>query len=237
VRHYQRQESPLLQRGKIIGSPPYFSRGARGVSSRHAGAHCRVPLQGSEPSKLGATPPGRILLTNYGHMLILCLHSEGSWTVARPHCCRKINDLPEIAYFKPRAVPLSQLEEVVLALDEFEAIRLADREGLYHDAAAERMGVSRQTFGRIIESARHKVAEFLAGGKALKIEGGTVTMPRQRTFKCDACQHEWQEPFGTGRPQACPSCHSDRIHRAESEMGGAGRMRSQRARCCRRTRE
>lgn len=125
----------------------------------------------------------------------------------------------------------------MLALDEFEAIRLADSEGLYHDAAAERMGVSRQTFGRIIESARHKVAEFLAGGKALKIEGGTVSMPGQRTFKCDACQHEWKEPFGTGRPRECPSCHSDRIRRAESGGSGTGRMRRQRARCCRRARD
>jgi predicted DNA-binding protein (UPF0251 family) len=157
--------------------------------------------------------------------------------MARPHCCRKINHLPEAVYFKPRAVPLTRLEEVVLALDEFEAVRLADREGLYHDAAAEKMGISRQTFGRILESARGKVAEFLVDGKALKIEGGIVTMPRQRTFKCDACQHEWQEPFGTGRPRECPSCHSDRIHRSDSEAGGTGRMRRQRARCCRRARE
>lgn len=158
--------------------------------------------------------------------------------MARPECCRNINSLPDTAYFKPRGVPLSGLEEVVLALDEFEAIRLADLEGLYHDAAAEKMGISRQTFGRILESARHKVADFLSGGKALKIEGGNVTMPRQRTFVCDACKHEWPEPFGTGRPQKCPACQSDRIHRRDSEMeGGAGRMRRQRARCCRRARD
>jgi predicted DNA-binding protein (UPF0251 family) len=134
-------------------------------------------------------------------------------------------------------MPLSELEEVVISLDELEAIRLADGEGLYHDAAADKMGVSRQTFGRILETARNKVAEFLVDGKALKIEGGNVTMPRQRTFKCDACQHEWQEPFGTGRPRECPSCHSDRIHRSETDAGGPGRQRRQRARCCRRARE
>ena len=157
--------------------------------------------------------------------------------VARPNNCRKISNLPDIEYFKPVALPLAQLEEVVLSLDEFEAIQLADAVGLYHDAAAERMGISRQTFGRILETAHSKVAEFLVDGKALKIEGGNVTMPRQRTFKCDACQHEWQEPFGTGRPRECPSCHSDRIHRSETDTGGPGRMRRQRARCCRRVRE
>jgi len=129
------------------------------------------------------------------------------------------------------------LEEVVVALDELEAIRLADLEGLYHEAAAEKMGLSRQTFGRIIEAARRKIADCLVNGKALKIEGGNVAMPSQRMFKCDACGHEWPEPFGTGRPQKCPSCASDKIHRADADEDGTGRMRRQRARCCRRARD
>ena len=53
-----------------------------------------------------------------------------------------------------------------------EAIRLADLEGMYQEHAAENMGISRQTFGRIIESAHKKVAEALIKGKALRIEGG-----------------------------------------------------------------
>ena len=56
--------------------------------------------------------------------------------------------------FKPAGVPARELEEVTLGLDGAEALRLADLEGLYHDAAALRMGVSRQTFGRIVEAAR-----------------------------------------------------------------------------------
>ncbi len=81
------------------------------------------------------------------------------------------------------------LEEVILTVDEFEAIRLADLESLYQEQAAEKMDVSRQTFGRIIESAHKKVAEALVKGKALKIEGGEIEMAEMRKFRCYDCQH------------------------------------------------
>lgn len=92
----------------------------------------------------------------------------------RPHCKRIVADLPQSVYFKPAGVPLRLIEEVVLTVDEFEAIRLADLEGMYQEKAAERMGVSRQTFGRIIESAHRKVADTFVNGKALRIEGGNI---------------------------------------------------------------
>jgi uncharacterized protein len=79
--------------------------------------------------------------------------------------------MPKVTYFKPRGIPLIHLEESSLEMDELEAIRLADYEGLYHTEAAERMGISRATFGRIIESAHRKVAIALIEGKALRIEG------------------------------------------------------------------
>jgi len=63
---------------------------------------------------------------------------------------------------------------VELTLDELEAIRLADYEGLYQEAAARSMGVSRQTFGRIIQQAHRKIAEAVLFGKILKIQGGPV---------------------------------------------------------------
>ena len=77
---------------------------------------------------------------------------------------------PNALYFKPRGIPLVQLEEVCLSLDELEAVRLADYEGLYHEQAAERMTISRPTFGRILGGARRKLAEALLEGKALRIE-------------------------------------------------------------------
>jgi predicted DNA-binding protein (UPF0251 family) len=66
------------------------------------------------------------------------------------------------------------LEEVNLALDELEAVRLADLEGLYQEDAAKKMNISRQTFGNIINSAHKKIADVLLNAKALKIAGGIV---------------------------------------------------------------
>ena len=81
--------------------------------------------------------------------------------------------------FKPSGVPARELEENILAPDEAEALRLADLEGLYQEAAARRMGVSRPTFGRIVESARRKVADAILNGKALRIEGGDISVTRK----------------------------------------------------------
>jgi predicted DNA-binding protein (UPF0251 family)/predicted Fe-Mo cluster-binding NifX family protein len=80
---------------------------------------------------------------------------------------------------KPAGIPARDLPEVRLGFDEAEAIRLADYEGLYQEAAARSMGVSRQTFGRIIESARRKVADAVLNGKALRIEGGEISIREQ----------------------------------------------------------
>jgi len=93
----------------------------------------------------------------------------------RPCRCRKIRCNPDTNYFKPRGIPLDMLEEVNLALDELEAVRLADLEGLYQVDAAKKMNISRQTFGNIIERAHKKIADVLLNAKALKIEGGIVT--------------------------------------------------------------
>jgi len=146
--------------------------------------------------------------------------------MARPRQCRRVGSMPESNYFKPRGIPLSALEEVILTVDEFEAIKLADLEGLYQEQAAGRMNISRQTFGRIIESAHQKVAETLVKGKALKIEGGEFEMAAMRKFNCYDCRHSWELPYGTGRPESCPSCKSANIHRAKEDRGcvrGIGR--------------
>ena len=81
--------------------------------------------------------------------------------MSRPHKCRCIAPTPDVASFKPVGPSASDPQTVELRLDELEAIRLADLEGLYHDAAAERMGISRPTFGRLVAGARRKVAEAL----------------------------------------------------------------------------
>jgi predicted DNA-binding protein (UPF0251 family) len=89
--------------------------------------------------------------------------------MSRPKKCRCIQCQPNAYYFKPRGIPLIHLEEIALELDELEALRLADFEGLYHAEAAKQMNISRATFGRILDQARHKLVEAILGGKALRI--------------------------------------------------------------------
>lgn len=92
----------------------------------------------------------------------------------RPRHCRRVAQLPQTNYYKPRGIPLSVLEEVILTVDEFEAIRLTDLEGLYQADAAEKMSISRQTLGRVLESAHRKIADALVNGKAMLIKGGPI---------------------------------------------------------------
>lgn len=92
----------------------------------------------------------------------------------RPFCCRRVSGNPVSQAFKPAGISARFLDEVLLGLDEFEAMRLADFEGLYQADAADEMGISRATFGRIVAEARRKVADALIHGKALRIEGGPV---------------------------------------------------------------
>lgn len=119
--------------------------------------------------------------------------------MVRPKCPRQVNSMPGSTYFKPRGIPVTALEEVVLSDDEFEAIRLADYEGLYQEAAAERMNVSRPTFGRILESARRKTADALLNGKALRIEGG------HETTLCPRCNQAINLPDSKNK-MLCPYC-------------------------------
>ena len=141
----------------------------------------------------------------------------------RPYKCRRIEKEPEIKFFKPNGIPAKFLEKVVLTVDEFEAVRLADLNGLYQEEAAEKMSISRQTFGNIIASARRKIADCLVNTKALKIEGGEIEM--KRNFFCSNCNGTWNEPFGTGRPEKCPKCGDKNFRRVNdrNEKCGHGR--------------
>ena len=94
----------------------------------------------------------------------------------RPKRKRQISFCPEITYFKPVGIPLRQLQEEILMLDEVEAIRLADLENMTQEQAAEKMAVSRITFLRIINAAHKKIAKSLISGYAIKMEGGDIIM-------------------------------------------------------------
>ncbi len=90
--------------------------------------------------------------------------------LGRPRLYRRILSTPNSTYFKPRGIPMSSLNEVVLAIDEFEAVNLKDLQGLEQSVCAKRMNISQPTFHRLIICARKKIADAIINGKAIKIE-------------------------------------------------------------------
>jgi predicted DNA-binding protein (UPF0251 family) len=149
----------------------------------------------------------------------------------RPTKCRRVNFFPPVKYFKPIGVPMRNIKEVCLSVEEVEAIRLKDLEGLEQEQGAERMNVSRPTFHRILTAARYKIAEALFNGKAIRIEGGNFEIPPCH-FKCNR-GHEWDVPFDLALaelPRVCPICQMPEIeccHPFEKECVKPGHLR-----CC-----
>jgi len=156
--------------------------------------------------------------------------NEEDVRMPRPRICRKVCFQPNVTYFKPAGIGMINLEESILMVDEFEAVRLKDLEGLEQETAAKRMDISQPTFHRLILSARKKIADAIVNGKAIKIEGGVYKMAGMRKFKCHDCNHKWDIPHGSGRPHDCPKCKSRNIHRAEEDRGFASMGRG-RGRC------
>ena len=148
----------------------------------------------------------------------------------RPLKCRRVAFLPETNYFKPAGIPLRILEEIQLSVEEAEAIRLKDLEGLEQEAGAEKMNISRPTFQRILASARQKIAGALLSGKAIRIEGGNFEITRHR-LRCRN-GHQWDVPLEeatVAMPQLCPTCSSESIVPVPAgfgrQRGGGGRGR------------
>jgi predicted DNA-binding protein (UPF0251 family)/predicted Fe-Mo cluster-binding NifX family protein len=92
--------------------------------------------------------------------------------MVRPVRNRRVSFIPDVTYFKPAGIPVRQLTEVALKMEELEAVRLCDLQGLEQDEAAQSMGISRPTFQRVLYASRRKIADALLNGKAIRIEGG-----------------------------------------------------------------
>lgn len=121
----------------------------------------------------------------------------------RPFKPRRISEMPRYTYFKPTGIPMPLLDEVVLTVDEVEALRLKDLEKLeQHDCAA-RMNVAQSTLQRILVSARQKVTQAIIEGKALRIHGGTYALEAERA--CPRCHRRWKGPAEVA-PDNCPEC-------------------------------
>lgn len=125
--------------------------------------------------------------------------------MARPKQERQVARPPEVTYFKPQGVPMVYLEEVCLPVEELEAVRLADLEGLSQAEGALAMGVSRHTFGRVLASARRNIARALVSGLALKIEGGHWVFGQSENTA--ACRR--QKPFSGAAEAKRPPQNTD----------------------------
>lgn len=124
----------------------------------------------------------------------------------RPQKDRMVHKPPLFAEFKPIGAGRRDLEQVKLTLDEYEALRLADYEAMSHEEAAEDMGVSRSTFTRLVEKARHKISDFLINGKLLAIDGGSVHF-RSNIIRCQNCGYLFNININKEFSN-CPECGS-----------------------------
>ncbi len=149
-------------------------------------------------------------------------HYEGRETrmSPRPHKPRRVEFLPDVTHFKPAGIRLRDLEEVTLTVDEVEALRLKDMEGLDQVLCADRMSLSQSTFQRFLTGARSRITGAIVSGSAIRIQGGNYLLMHRR-WKCGACGWSWESPPATfhERPN-CPSCGNARSE--PQRYGGRG---------------
>ena len=127
----------------------------------------------------------------------------------RPQGNRIVHEPPIFTEFKPIGIKGQDLERVLFTLDEFEAFRLADYNGLSHAEAAEEMEISRSTFTRLIEKARKKIAGLIIQGKILTIEGGSIHF-RNNIIHCQNCGNRFKTNINSSITE-CPTCHSKNL--------------------------
>ena len=138
---------------------------------------------------------------------------------------RWIEQPPNVTFFKPGGVPRRMLKTITLAVDEYEAIRLADYKGLDHLQAAEKMAISRPTFTRLIDKARQKIAMAIVDGMELVVEGGNIEFRNSRR-RCMDCGEELIRPVHK-EMKDCPQCGSENIEdNAQKFISSEPKMKS-----------
>jgi len=149
----------------------------------------------------------------------------------RPMKQRNVKQPPRIRGIKPIGVPARFLKRVVLTIDEYEALRLADYEGFDHQRSADLMNISRPTFTRLITRARQKTAQVIVGVKELAIEGGQFAFQTD-LLSCLDCGEVISLTPTEELPVNCPHCNSANMvylnqwfgrGRGGHRMRGAGR--------------
>ncbi len=135
----------------------------------------------------------------------------------RPKSNRIVYEPPLYTEFKPVGARGRSLAQILLSIDEFEAVRLADYVGLSHEEAADEMEISRSTFSRLIDKARRKIAEFFFQGKLLTINGGNVHF-RNNIIRCMDCGYMFKINIDSTMIE-CPECQSKNLF---NHAGGFG---------------
>lgn len=135
--------------------------------------------------------------------------------LARPVKWRKIEKMPTYLSFVPSMEPCNNQENNDLLVEEIEAIRLKDLEGLEQSECAKKMEVSRPTFQRILQSAREKIADSIINGKPINIGGGNYTRNICNAV-CQDCGSTWKESvenlaLDSDERIKCPKCGSVKI--------------------------
>lgn len=134
--------------------------------------------------------------------------------MSRPKKLRRVEFIPHIQNFIPEVIDSDNLTENILNIEELEALRLKDLQHLEQEECAKNMEVSRQTFQRVLSSAREKIADSLINGKAIRIEGGNFTR-NICPVHCLDCGKEWDESYenlhGKIIDITCPSCGSKKV--------------------------
>ena len=156
-------------------------------------------------------------------MNIFALYLQKINHMPRTEKDRIVHTPPLFTEFKPIGIPVQELVSVVLTLDEFEAFRLADYNGLSHAEGAEEMGISRSTFTRLIEKSRKKISDFIIEGRVLSIDGGNVHF-RNNIIRCQDCGQMFKTTIHKEVAE-CPHCHSSNLLNL---AGGFGH-----GKCCR----
>lgn len=121
--------------------------------------------------------------------------------MGRPKKCRWVENEPGVTFFKPRGIPLRSLQQIVITVDELEAMRLADFLEMTQEEVAQRLQVSRPTVTRMLSRAHRAVADALVHGKAICIQGGDYRVGQP----CRQCGHWAGQELGDPAAEGC-SC-------------------------------
>ncbi|MCP4761238.1 MAG: DUF134 domain-containing protein [archaeon] len=150
----------------------------------------------------------------------------------RPKRNRIVQRIPIVKYFKPQGIPMRDLMEEIITIDEFEALRLKHYENLNQTQCSKKMHISQSTFSRILESAHKKFTAAIIEGKAIRFDGGKF-LHFFLGYGCLNCDHEWEIhsedllilresskieigkllPDPLKNEIKCPNCNSSKIYK------------------------